>query len=1506
MANQVFVDFIMRGLEGFAEASKQIRALEQATKGLGSAGDGIEKTAKGLKSVGDEAVRIEKAILAQAQAQARLSNAQGDTAKAVKTLENALASVTKGSIAAIRAETQLVGLQAQLANSAGKADTALLREAQALARIQQQLGNSGGAIAILDNALKKVSNPNSLAAFRAQLQKTYLDTGYKNSPLVGTLQQINSQFDKFLPIIGSVSPRLAQFVGIAQKAAGAFQTTGEATKSSTTGASTFLEAIKRAGQAVADFGKDQGGTASFTDALLNLSKIASNVGDRIRAVFARIKEAAANAFSNLKQGKNPFADLFSGSKGAQSATADTAKIAANLGEVESAATGAAEAVGEIGAAGTVATVAVAGVAAALVALAVGVGIVGGIAAGLKQIGEDGIAANRQLEALRLGIASVINGVGTISKDGIELKGADAFNAALKLANDQVSKIKEEAAGLGLPVQEAAEGLQTAIGPLTQFGLGLDDARKTTLNILVAMQALNIPLREAGQEARAILQGQTDRTARLNQILRITKEELAVAKQRGDIQQLLNERLAGFAAGGAAFAQSFDGSIARAQARIKAFEGGVTEGLFNTIRDRLNSALEGIAKQGSITQTFSGLADTLTNIFNRAAEFVAPLIDGIVNGVKLISDFLGQNQQSVDRIIEAIAIIVEQVVGIGLDLLKTIGISGDWGASLDSVSKILKVVAVVIAEVREGIFLVRSAVVAVGAAIGFALLSPLEIALRAIAAITSVIPGVGSVARGISDVVDNALVSLAASAKNNGKAVVDTVQNFGKAGSDAIKRIDEASARFAAKRKADADKSKVDTTGLTFTGKPQPDDKEKKSQKASAANTEASLKQLREAEFALRKAFADREIALAKAETETQNRILDQQLEDRQISIASFYAEKAKLVEQDRQREIKAINDSIAAERAKLEEISAAEQRQFASESAKPAKQRKAGETDKIRTDAEVERLKTLAKIVDLETKLNEAELKGDAQAAQNTRSRIKALRELQGQVAGVSIDLARATGDDLNAALAEIDQKFSETLRTFIANFGEKSAEVEKLLKLIGLQKQGATAQLKINFEVPNASRDFAESDVQRQVTAGLLTEAQARQRLLDIQRAYATDTLPLIRQQIEELEKLAKAEIAASPTGQESAQTRGKILDLQKREQDVLRGAIDPFFAEIKRGFTSDLKGSVEQFLLFSKGGFEDLKDLALGFVDSLKRAIAKVLSEQIEKKFIDPFVNKIFGFLGLGGGTDPAQLANTVATDANTAAIVGLTSAVSANGISGQFNIGGDGGGGFSLPNLGDTSAQQGDAAGAAVSAPGGALNNFFDKVKSGFEKFANGLKSVATGIGNGIKSVFAAIVGGISSAVGAIFGGGAAAAGGGGAAGGFAEGGYTGDGGKYQPAGIVHAGEFVQPASVVNRWGVGFMEAMRVGAVQPQHFNFNESLLAGFSPRRSSFLAEGGMPLASPSSGASGSSGGASSIRNVVLFNDSDVAAALASAEGEKVVFTHLQRRKNEIKQLLGLKS
>lgn len=78
------------------------------------------------------------------------------------------------------------------------------------------------------------------------------------------------------------------------------------------------------------------------------------------------------------------------------------------------------------------------------------------------------------------------------------------------------------------------------------------------------------------------------------------------------------------------------------------------------------------------------------------------------------------------------------------------------------------------------------------------------------------------------------------------------------------------------------------------------------------------------------------------------------------------------------------------------------------------------------------------------------------------------------------------------------------------------------------------------------------------------------------------------------------------------------------------------------------------------------------------------------------------------------------------------------------------------------------------------------------------------------------------------------------------GFASGGFTGQGGKYQPAGVVHKGEYVFDQAATNRIGVSNLEALRNGGsldatlskpgfgTGAQNVNNNTSNSANFSPR------------------------------------------------------------------------
>lgn len=105
------------------------------------------------------------------------------------------------------------------------------------------------------------------------------------------------------------------------------------------------------------------------------------------------------------------------------------------------------------------------------------------------------------------------------------------------------------------------------------------------------------------------------------------------------------------------------------------------------------------------------------------------------------------------------------------------------------------------------------------------------------------------------------------------------------------------------------------------------------------------------------------------------------------------------------------------------------------------------------------------------------------------------------------------------------------------------------------------------------------------------------------------------------------------------------------------------------------------------------------------------------------------------------------------------------------------------------------------------------FYDAARTGFADVITGAQSLSEAL-SGLLNKLADLV--LNSAFDLLMGGSKATSSGGWLTklfSGFADGGYTGDGGKYQPAGVVHKGEYVfDQAAVKAAGGPAAMEAMR----------------------------------------------------------------------------------------------
>lgn len=229
------------------------------------------------------------------------------------------------------------------------------------------------------------------------------------------------------------------------------------------------------------------------------------------------------------------------------------------------------------------------------------------------------------------------------------------------------------------------------------------------------------------------------------------------------------------------------------------------------------------------------------------------------------------------------------------------------------------------------------------------------------------------------------------------------------------------------------------------------------------------------------------------------------------------------------------------------------------------------------------------------------------------------------------------------------------------------------------------------------------------------------------------------------------------------------RLLELQGQ---IRQAANDRQVAEELKRQQDDLYKSVQEGVqrAFADGlnavaaGAGGIRAALLNIVDTIRKALSNAIAGSLTESFLGMLGGKegvlnIAGSLGLGGKRDGST----------------PTSAIFVRDVAA----------GGALPG--------------ATGEGGGMFAGFFDGIKSFFSSIAGGLSNLFSGLTRSLSGLFSGGGGGggagLFSAIAGAFG--------------FADGGFTGPGGKYQPAGVVHAGEYVFSADSVRRLGLGALD-------------------------------------------------------------------------------------------------
>ena len=287
----------------------------------------------------------------------------------------------------------------------------------------------------------------------------------------------------------------------------------------------------------------------------------------------------------------------------------------------------------------------------------------------------------------------------------------------------------------------------------------------------------------------------------------------------------------------------------------------------------------------------------------------------------------------------------------------------------------------------------------------------------------------------------------------------------------------------------------------------------------------------------------------------------------------------------------------------------------------------------------------------------EKQKKADEQAKRDTQL----LAQLQ-------IDVMKATGKNVDAAVAEIEKKYG-ALRKRLQEAG--NADGANLVgQLINIeQAQAQLDQLNQQLERIFAEQGRREQTISTQQQAGLVSLLGARQQILDLNKATAD--------QVEAL--LPKMRELAAVTGDPAALER--VKDLETRLV-ALRTVANEFTNALKAGFETGIQGALKGLA----SGTMDLQEAATSFITS----IASSLADMASKNLAQSITGGVMGLFG-GGGQDGAGLtsgAAAVTTSAGALSAAGGTlmtgaaaiqtaaaSLATANGVSGTTGSGSSG---------------------------------------------------------------------------------------------------------------------------------------------------------------------------------------------------------------------------------------
>jgi hypothetical protein len=246
-----------------------------------------------------------------------------------------------------------------------------------------------------------------------------------------------------------------------------------------------------------------------------------------------------------------------------------------------------------------------------------------IADGFKQIVERGIQFNATVQDATLGVAAVIKQFDDTGK-------IKNFDDALALSTEALNQLKIEARQSPATLQQLVSAFQAISGAALGAGVSLKDTVSLTTLMSQALAGLGIRSEQIIQESRALITGNINEDAAAAKILGITKAQIDLAKEQGQLFEFLSDKLGAFKEAASRGTENYTTALSNLEDAIDAVAGEATEDLFEVITESILSLSEAIADPN----------------FQAGLK---PFIDDLTRLVKVVSEFGDESARNLDKV-----------------------------------------------------------------------------------------------------------------------------------------------------------------------------------------------------------------------------------------------------------------------------------------------------------------------------------------------------------------------------------------------------------------------------------------------------------------------------------------------------------------------------------------------------------------------------------------------------------------------------------------------------------------------------------------------------------------------------------------------------------------------------------------------------------------------------------------------------------------------------------------